>query len=473
MMRRMEGKPIISLWHLQYLAEILQGVLNKQIKDINIVIPPGHGKTFLIRAFITYLLGKDPSARVMYISNTATRAIDTVKISRNFMLTEEYQVLFDTRLSETGESRFAVKNNRGYVEAYGITGKITGASAELVICDDILDASSTQYVCLRDMQEVGPKIFTRLRGGIASPDYGKIFINQRLGQHDQTAYLQDKYDFNHIIIPFIETTERIYSFGNFKYKRQEGEILNPMEKDVANLKSKIGDWDKDIVIKRLFETQYQQNPQNDSYQIVSFDKHHYYDPDDLNKTINIKQVYISIDTAIKEKAENDYSVMLCFGVNILLGGKRTLYLLDMKRKKVEFTKLKNEFAEFYAYCRVKYNRGASLTGVIVEDTANGPALLASINARDINDPLTGKPIMTHSIKVRPTTKKDVRLESFYSTYLSGTDAYKIPLPDKANWVLDYKMEMEGFPNSKHDDVVDATTQMGEYLTGIYDASSKI
>ena len=43
------------------------------------------------------------------------------------------------------------------------------------------------------------------------------------------------------------------------------------------------------------------------------------------------------------------------------------------------------------------------------------------------------------------------------------DARKIYFPKNAPWIDDYTNELLSFPNAKHDDQVDATTQALNYL----------
>jgi predicted phage terminase large subunit-like protein len=91
--------------------------------------------------------------------------------------------------------------------------------------------------------------------------------------------------------------------------------------------------------------------------------------------------------------------------------------------------------------------------VIIEDKANGHALISELKSYTVIDQTTGKPINTQVISHLPKADKQERLKMVRGR-LEG-DYYKIP--QFALWKPEYVYELENFPNAKHDDIVDATS----------------
>lgn len=446
-MRFSEGFKLTSKWHIGYLCEILTAVKNREIRNINIVIPPGHTKTFLtIRAFVPWLLGHDNNARCMYVRRTVKAATIEVTKTRDFMLSNTYNLIFpEVNLNDKGKERFTLLNKRGCVDAKGVEGAITGDNADLLICDDIIAAHDGHTVVDGIYEAIRTGFFTRLRDNEKLSNYGYIFVNQRLHSRDQTAFLQENYNFHNFIIPFIEEEVKTYSFGNFTYTRPIGELLNPQITTVEKLKEKIGDWDRVPSVMSLFQTQYQQNPTEAGERIVKIQDYHYYNTTDLDNYI-FDFISISVDTAMTSNINSDYTAMLCFGVR-----KKIHYLLECNKVRYTYNDMEEEFAKFYAMCQRKYKQ---IDFTMIEATSNGYALISRLMSGAVINPNNNKPIYPYVKETQPTTNKENRLIKA-SGHLNN-DRFKIP--KDANWVAEYVYELENFPNLKHDDCVDATSQ---------------
>ena len=374
-MRFSESQRLVSKWHIGYLCEILTAVQKKQIRNINIIIPPGHTKTFLtIRAFVPWLLGHDQSARCMYVRRKTTLADEQVGLTKRFMDSDVYKSIFpDVELDKKGDSKFTLLNKRGYLEARGVEGAVTGANADLLICDDIVDAGDGVNVIHTICNNITAGFFTRLRDNEKVNNYGAIFINQRLNMQDQTAFLQENYDFHNFIIPFIEEEGKTYSFNNFSYSRPIGEVLNPQITTVDKVKERIGDWDKTPHSMSIFQTQYQQNPTDDLNAIVKAEWFNYYQNID---NIRLKYIIITADTATKKGEHNDYTVISAWGVS-QEDGKKRIWLLDMYRNKVEWNELEKDAINFYNKWKMIKNHDNNIfcNSFYIEDKVSGTSLI--------------------------------------------------------------------------------------------------
>ena len=148
------------------------------------------------------------------------------------------------------------------------------------------------------------------------------------------------------------------------------------------------------------------------------------------------QVVISLDTAFKTGAENDFSVATVWGA-----AKVGFYLLDLWRSKVEFFQLKETVLQLAE----KWPPSA----VLVEDKASGQSLIQEMKRA------TRLPVLP--IKV----DRDKLARAYAVT--PTCEAGRVFLPERAPWLNDFLDELMMFPTGPHDDQVDSLTQALEYL----------
>jgi predicted phage terminase large subunit-like protein len=98
---------------------------------------------------------------------------------------------------------------------------------------------------------------------------------------------------------------------------------------------------------------------------------------------------------------------------------------------------------------------------LVEDKANGPAIIASLR-----DEIAGL------IAVEPDGGKEARAHAVSPMCESGN--VFLPHPNLYPWVTTYCHEMQTFPNSANDDDVDSTTQaLKRWLVAVRMSSNKV
>src|SRR5262249_44346684 len=114
-----------------------------------------------------------------------------------------------------------------------------------------------------------------------------------------------------------------------------------------------------------FFAQYQQNPQPPSGIIVKREWLKYYRPDE--KPNPFDQILQSWDTANKDSELANFSVCTTWGIK-----ERSLYLLDVFRRKLDFPDLKRAIIE-----QAKLHQ-ANI--VLIEDMASGTSLLQELRA---------------------------------------------------------------------------------------------
>ena len=149
-----------------------------------------------------------------------------------------------------------------------------------------------------------------------------------------------------------------------------------------------------------------------------------------------EQVVMSLDTAFKTGAENDFSVATIWGVT-----KTGFYLVDLWRSKKEFFDLKATVVQLAA----KWMPSA----VLVEDKASGQSLIQELQ-RDTRLPV---------LAIKVDRDKASRAWAITPTCEAG----RVFLPERAPWLEDFLDELMMFPAGSHDDQVDSMTQALEYL----------
>ena len=116
--------------------------------------------------------------------------------------------------------------------------------------------------------------------------------------------------------------------------------------------------------------------------------------------------------------------------------KKTVYLIDVLRKRLEFPALKRAVVEMAR----KFNPST----ILIEDKASGIQLIQELRHEGL-----------HMVRgVKPEGDKRMRMLAQTATIENGL----VHMPTEAPWLPDYITEMTSFPMCKFDDQVDSTSQ---------------
>ena len=161
----------------------------------------------------------------------------------------------------------------------------------------------------------------------------------------------------------------------------------------------------------------------------------YYTP---GQTPVFDYVVQSWDTANKAHELADYSVCTTWGVK-----DGNYYLLHVLRERLEFPDLVKAVRSQLAIHGAKH--------IVIEDKGSGTQLLQTLRAANVGG-LTA---------YRPEGDKIVRMSAQTATFEAG----KVFLPtDAPHWLADYIEELTMFPQSRHFDQVDSTSQALDWLS---------
>ena len=183
----------------------------------------------------------------------------------------------------------------------------------------------------------------------------------------------------------------------------------------------------------MFSAQYQQAPVPTGGLLVQRAWFCYYD--DEPERWPGDQIVQSWDTATKDGALNDYSVCIT-----ALKRGRLIYVLDVFRGKLNFPDLKRKVVGL----ALDWNTNT----LVIEDAASGAQLIQQLR----EDNIAGIP---RPLARRPEGDKVTR----FSAQTARIENGEMLLPCDAPWRADFERELLGFPNTRHDDQVDALSQL--------------
>lgn len=126
-------------WFHKIVCKYLDLLSTRYIKKLMIFMPPQHGKTELSsRRFPAYLLGRNPTEKLILGSYNSTKASEFVTDSMRIMQEESYKEIFPkTKLTGKQTSQyFEVNNGKGFLKGAGMSSGVTGTTATGIIIDD-------------------------------------------------------------------------------------------------------------------------------------------------------------------------------------------------------------------------------------------------------------------------------------------------------------------------------------------------
>ena len=154
-------------WHLDAIDWRLRQALDGDVRRQVIALPPRHLKSLTISvAFTTWLLGKDPTLRIVCLSYSDNLVKHFSLQAREIMQSDWYKRTFPgTRISKSKNTQTEIATTKGgYRRAVPIGGSITGRGADWIIIDDPIKASGAMSESERNFvnERFDNTIFTRL-----------------------------------------------------------------------------------------------------------------------------------------------------------------------------------------------------------------------------------------------------------------------------------------------------------------------
>jgi predicted phage terminase large subunit-like protein len=411
--------------HIKLLASKLEAVERGDIRRLAIFMPPRHGKSILTSEFFpAWYMGRNPDKYIICSTYAQDLADDFGRKVRNQLQDKRYTDIFpDAELSTDSSSMRRFNTTRGGVYyAVGAGSAITGRGAHLLLIDDpIKGREEADSAAMRKnlLDWYRATAYTRLM-----PNGSVVLIQTRWHEDDLAGWILK------------ETGHEGWDVIEFPA------ILN--ERAATMLELKEGDplWEESYPLPRLQEIKktigtrewsslYAQKPSVEEGNII---KRWWWKTWTREQPPEMDYILQSWDTAYTVTETSDYSACTTWGVFSGEGGYN-LFLIDSFREKLTFPELKNQAVHLYNELQPDL--------VLVEAKASGWSLVQELMR-------TGIPITPFNPK---KMDKLARVHSVAPLFEGG----RIWAPD-TDESADVMNQFAMFPNTKHDDLVDSTTQ---------------
>lgn len=421
-------------WHHKVISQCLQDVFYGKLRFVIINVPPRHTKTELaVKAFISWSLGKNPRCKFIHLSYSEMLALDNSREVRDIVQSDCFRKVWNIDIShDTKAKKLWNTTAGGGVYSTSTGGQITGFGAG-GLSDNfegciIIDDPQKPIDVISDVKrnETNDRFNNTIKSRMNNPSKTPIvIISQRLHEDDLCGFLLNggsEFDFEHVCLPSVNED------GKSKYdNRERGQVLWKKKHNRAQLElMRLKD-------NKTYTEQYQQRPAPQEGILFKNFARYTHLPKDV--------IYIiqSWDFTFKKKDQSDFVVGTCWAKD----SASNYYLIDRERARMTFEESK-------AAIRNMLTKHPLTRAAIVEDTANGPAIINSLSTS-----------INKLIPFNPKGSKFERAQIAAPLFESG--AIRIPTRENAPWVDEYISELKHFPNGKYDDQVDSTSQAIIYL----------
>lgn len=418
-------------WHLDALSYHLSEVADGRIKRLLITLPPRSLKSISASvAFPAWLLGHNPSRRIVCVSYARDLTVAHANPCRSVMKSSWYRALFPrTRIDPAKDTETELRTtSHGYRLATTVGGTLTGRGGSVIIIDDPMKAADAASDLARQKANTwfNETLLSRLDN---KKEDAIVLVMQRLHADDLAGHVLDRDDWVHLDLPAIaESSARIQTGSDRFHFRQVGEALHPAREPVSELQKL-----KLAMGSAAFSAQYQQAPVPPRGHMVQWNWFGIYD--DLPGKTNGDRIVQSWDTASKATELSDYSVGITARV-----GREAVHILDVFRERLDYPALKKR--------TVAEKKRWQADDLLIEDKGSGISLIQDL-----------KKDGCFAIAIRPDADKVVRMSACSARIEAGA----VFRPARAPWLDDFRTELLAFPHGVHDDQVDALSQLLNWM----------
>ena len=421
-----DGKKLGNQPYVDYICFELEKVIKGETPRLLINLPPRHLKTFLGSICLAaWTLAKEPSAQIIVVTYNDRLAEHISRDIRKILRAPWFKQVFSTRLADDHAKADDFQTTKGGgVYAVSSNGALAGRGGDLIIFDDPLDLKDWNN--LTEIERINERFDGMIMSRFNNPKEGRaVIIAHRLNDQDLSAHVLAQAGWRSVVLPFIATRATNYDLGYTTWCREKGTILRAdaySKKEITRLQTK--------ELTPPYGLYYQQG--RGAGARIKIKPAHF--PAFEPATLLPAHVVLSIDTAQKEGRDASYNVIQAWTMH-----GHNHYLIAQWRHQCGYLELLANYKSF-----VRKRRPSA---VLIEDTANGSALLAEAKRMS----------WVKVIAITPDGRSKAKrlLDHMYTIRRK-----RIHLPDGADWRDAFIAELVSFPG-EFDDQVDAMTQ---YLT---------
>lgn len=268
--RVLKGSKFITNWHHDEIAKELENIEAYELELLCINIPPRHSKTELAAVnTIARGIGMNPSSNWLYITASDELRAQTSVSIRDIVSHPYFKIMYNVELKKDQNAKNLWRTTQGGgLKTATIFGQITGFGAGqmieadetaeyirnfegAIVLDDINKTDDSQVENAMN-EKVTRTLFNTIFSRKNSKDTPIINIQQRVGESDATAKLMDFYGDNpkakFLVYPVLHEGKPLWEF------KHTIEDINALRTSVHTA--------------HIFETQYQQNPQDISGKLL-------------------------------------------------------------------------------------------------------------------------------------------------------------------------------------------------------------
>lgn len=429
----------IDGWHIRVICDVLERCFRGELRKVVINVPPGCMKSSLVSVlWPVWCWIQDPTLAFLGTSFDGDLTRRDAKKSLDLIQGDWFRERWgDIVQVQEGAGGGQYANSRdGWRFATSVGSKATGRHPDVRIIDDPTKPQEVSPVTLADAERYwNQTLRTRQRDPQTSRT---VLIMQRLAIRDLAGVFREDGDAHMVILPMR------YELGADAYpddpRTKAGELLWPERYGEAEVV------DLERMPPRDRAAQLQQRPVPEGGAIIKDAWIKWYDPADSGKLFDAKgnvlpgpprfvQKVQSWDLAFKATQESDFVAGQVWGV-----AGADYYFIDGILERLDFVATLKAIVKMCAA-----NPGSS---VLIEDKANGPAVMAAL-AGDVSG----------LVPVEPLGGKAARLNAASPLFEAGN----VWLPKGHPIAEALAISLVSFPVAPHDDDVDACTQVLNYL----------
>ena len=422
----------------------LTDVAEGRCKRLMVFMPPQEGKSERVsHYFPLWMLQKNPDTRIAIASydlSTAERWGRDIRTDIQTHDGEDGNLDLGLRLRKgsSAAGRWQLDGHRGGVYCVGIDGALTGRPVDLLIIDDpVKNRREADSAALR---EVAWSFWTSSARTRLAPNAPVVVIQTRWHEDDLSGRLLAQAAEDPEISQWRVINIPAQAEENDYLGRKAGEWLTSARKGRNAHDNAVWKETKRSVGSRDWVALYQQRPAPAEGNIFKREWWRTYDipravrqGDGSMRVLTQGQVIQSWDMTYKDSDGSDFVVG-----QVWLKNGLDVTLLDQVRDRMSFS-------ETVAAVRRLSAKWPQARLKLIEDKANGPAVISEL-----------KKEIGGIVPYTPQGSKLARAQAVAPFAEAGQ--VWLPSPRIAPWVGEFIDELAGFPNSSHDDQVDAFSQ---------------
>lgn len=450
--------PFVGGFHIDAICDHAQAVQRREIRNLLVTIAPRHTKSICVSiAWPTWAWTFEPSCRFLFASYSqdlsTKHSVDCRRLLDSQWYQQRWGHVFALTTDQNVKQHFE-NDQRGYRIATSVGASVTGFGGEVLVIDDPHNLKEIDSDIIRHgVLDWYDKVW---KSRLNDPKRGcKVIIMQRGHATDLAAHVLAEDGWTHLNLPTeYEPTTWVSPIGWTDPRTEAGQLLcserfGPVE--VAEAKKSAYVW----------ASQHQQRPAPaEGGRVKRLWFRYWHHPGQVVEPVPVRtseglimvpsvplpatfdEALSSWDLTFKDAKAASKGADIDYVVGQVWGRKGAdKFCLDMERDRLDFPATLEAF-------RAMAQKWPQARAKLVEDKANGPAVIATLK-HELEGliPMGDKQL---------GGDKGARLAAVSPQIESG-NVY-LPHPAICSWTERIIYECITFPNADHDDALDALTQ---------------